>query len=231
MLKLFLENILKFIALLIITVQLLTFCSRKLHPEQAVQGVQIRPSGQKIVQLPEKRRVEIQTEILIAENKKLNAETPGINRNLEIFLKTGVEKVIDPRETSAGEIITTAQKYLGVPYCMGGTSIKCMDCSGLLVQVFALHNIRLPHNSQEQARYGTIITGKDDLVKGDLVFFTRTYKTNNFITHSGIYTGDDKFIHTSTGKGVTITSLNDSYWKEKFVFGTRVLKTWQGSNL
>lgn len=223
MMKIFLENTLKFIALLIITVQLLTFCSRKLHPEQSVQGAQIRHSDLKIVQQPDKRRVEIQTEILFAENEKLNTEITGINRNLEHFLKAGVEKVIDPRETSADEIITTARKYLGVPHCMGGTSIKCMDCSGLLVKVFAMHDIRLPHSSQEQARYGKIITGKDDLVKGDLVFFARTYKTNNFITHSGIYTGDTKFIHTSTGKGVTITSLNDSYWKEKFVFGTRVL--------
>jgi cell wall-associated NlpC family hydrolase len=228
MMKVFLENTGKLVALLFIlfltTVQLLTFCSRKIHPEQSVQGVQIRPSDRKIVQQPEKRRVEIQTEILIAENKNLNAEIPGIRRDLEHFLKAGVEKVIDPRETSAGEIITTAQKYLGVPYCMGGISIKCMDCSGLLVKVFALHDIRLPHNSQEQARYGKIITGKEDLVKGDLVFFTSTYKTNNLITHSGIYTGDTKFIHTSTGKGVIITSLNDLYWKEKFLFGTRVLK-------
>ena len=222
--KVFLENTLKFLALLIITVQFLTFCSRKLRSENSVQNVQIRHSDRKIVQQLEKRRVEIQTEILIAENEKLNSEIPGINRNLEHFLKAGVEKEIDPRKTSAAEIITTAQKYLGVPHCMGGTSIKCMDCSGLLVKVFAMHNIRLPHNSQEQARYGKIITGKDDLVKGDLVFFARTYNTNNFITHSGIYTGDAKFIHTSTGKGVIITSLNDSYWKEKFVFGTRVLE-------
>jgi hypothetical protein len=216
MLKVFLENTGKFIALLFIllfiTVQLLTYCSGKLHPEF------------KIAQQSEKRRVKIQTEILIAENEKLNAEIPGINRDLELFLKAGVEKVIDPRETSADEIITTAQKYLGVPHCMGGTSFKCMDCSGLLVTVFAMHDIRVPHNSQEQARYGKIITGKDDLVKGDLVFFTHTYKTRNFITHSGIYTGDNKFIHTSTSKGVTITSLNDSYWKEKFVFGTRLLE-------
>ena len=226
--KVFLDNTGKFIALLFIlffiTVQLLTFCARKLHPEQSVQDVQIRPSNKKIVQQPEKRRVEIQTEILIAENEKLNAKIPRINRDLEHFLKAGVEKVIDPHKISADEIITTAQKYLGVPHCMGGTSIKCMDCSGLLVTVFARHDIRLPHNSQEQARYGKIITGKDDLVKGDLVFFTRSYKTNYFITHSGIYTGDNKFIHTSTGKGVTISSLNDSYWKEKFVFGTRVLE-------
>ncbi len=62
----------------------------------------------------------------------------------------------------------------------------------------------------------------DELIKGDLVFFIRTYKTNRLITHSGIYIGNNKFIHTSTSNGVTITSLNDPWWKEKFIFGTRV---------
>ena len=72
---------------------------------------------------------------------------------------------------------------------MGGTTMKCMDCSGLLVTVFARYGIRLPHNSEEQARYGKIIAGTDELKKGDLVFFIRSYRTNHFITHSGIYIG------------------------------------------
>ncbi|TFG73904.1 MAG: NlpC/P60 family protein, partial [Thermodesulfobacteriales bacterium] len=97
------------------------------------------------------------------------------------------------------------------------------DCSGLLVTVFGTHGIVLPHNSEEQARYGKIINGKDGLKKGDLVFFIRSYKTDRFITHSGIYIGSNKFIHTSSTNGVTITSLSDPWWNEKFIFGTRIL--------
>lgn len=100
--------------------------------------------------------------------------------------------------------------------------MKCIDCSGLLVAVFKKYGIILPHNSEEQARFGKIIPGMNNLKKGDLVFFIRSYKTNNFITHSGIYLGNNKFIHTSSSKGVTITSLNDPWWSEKFIFGTRV---------
>ena len=136
----------------------------------------------------------------------------------------GTEKGIKYNNTSANEIIKTAQKYLGVPHCMGGTTMKCLDCSGLLVTVFAKHGINLPHNSEEQARYGKIISGKSELRKGDLVFFIRSYKTQHFITHSGIYVGNNKFIHTSSKKGVIITSLYDPWWNEKFIFGTRVLE-------
>ena len=152
-----------------------------------------------------------------------NIESQAEKKKLKDFMGAGTEKWINTHTTTANEIIETAQNYLGVPHCMGGTTIKCMDCSGLLVTVFAKQGIHLPHNSEEQARYGKIIAGMDELVKGDLVFFIRTYKTHHFITHSGIYVGNNKFIHTSSKNGVTITSLNDPWWNEKFIFGTRVV--------
>ena len=138
-------------------------------------------------------------------------------------MDAGIEKELNTSNASPDEIIKTARQYLGVPHCMGGTTMKCMDCSGLLVAIFDKYGIRLPHNSQEQARYGKMIAGTDKLKKGDLVFFIRSYKTSNFITHSGIYLGDNKFIHTSTSSGVTITPLNDPWWSGKFIFGTRII--------
>jgi lipoprotein Spr len=160
---------------------------------------------------------------LYPEPSFLNIKSQTEKSKLEDFMDAGYEKVINTHHTNANEIINTAQKYLGVAHCMGGTTMKCMDCSGLLVTVFANYGIQLPHNSEEQARYGTIIAGTDELIKGDLVFFIRTYKTDRLITHSGIYVGNNKFIHTSTSNGVTITSLDDQWWKEKFIFGTRIL--------
>jgi lipoprotein Spr len=146
------------------------------------------------------------------------------NKALKAFLAGGTEKkLILHKNITPDEIILTAKKYIGVPHCMGGTTAKCMDCSGLIFTVFAKYGINLPHNSQEQARYGKRIENSDRLEKGDLVFFIRSYETRNFITHTGIYLGNNKFIHTSSKNGVTITSLTDPWWKEKFIFGTRIL--------
>jgi lipoprotein Spr len=153
-----------------------------------------------------------------------NIEGHSEEKKLNSFLGAGVEKRTDTHNTSADEIISTAQKYLGVPHCMGGTTMKCIDCSGLVLAVFAKHGIPLPHNSEDQARFGKIIPGKDKLRKGDLVFFIRSYKTRQLITHSGIFIGNNQFIHTSSKNGVTITSINDPWWKEKFIFGTRILE-------
>jgi len=151
-----------------------------------------------------------------------NTENKAEKKELKDFMEGGTEKAVETRKVTPDDIIITARKYLGVPHCMGGTTMKCIDCSGLLVAVFARHSIKLPHSSEEQARYGRLITDMGKLQKGDLVFFIRSYRTSRFITHSGIYMGDNKFIHTSTSLGVTITSLDDPWWKEKYLFGTRI---------
>lgn len=151
-----------------------------------------------------------------------NLESRAEKKQMKVFMEAGVEKKLDTHSATPDEIIKTAQRFLGVPHCMGGTTVKCMDCSGLLVTVFATHGIKLPHSSEGQARYGRIITGMENLKKGDLVFFIRSYRTKQFITHSGICIGNGKFIHTSSSKGVTVTSLNDPWWSERYLFGTRV---------
>lgn len=144
------------------------------------------------------------------------------SRELKAFINSGVEKRLETGKISSNDIAKTAKTYLGTPHCMGGQTKKCTDCSGFIMAVFAEHGISLPHNSEEQARYGEIIWNKTSLQEGDLVFFIKTYSTQSYITHSGIYLGDNTFIHTSTSKGVTITSLDNSWWKDKFIFGTRV---------
>ncbi|TFG42235.1 MAG: NlpC/P60 family protein, partial [Bacteroidia bacterium] len=158
------------------------------------------------------------------ESSLMNIESPAEKKKMDAFMNSGIEKVIDTHNATPDKIIKTARQYLGVPHCMGGTTKKCMDCSGLLVTVFASYGIKLPHNSEDQARYGIIIARMENLQKGDMVFFVRSYRTSKFITHSGIYIGDNKFIHTSTSDGVTITSLNDPWWNEKYLFATRVFR-------
>lgn len=197
----------KFTILLIAVTQLLIIsCSKDIYKDQAKQSAESR------------------NDYKVTATKKINVPTDdqAESKKLKKFTESGTGKTVNIKNATPEEVINTARKYMGVHHCMGGTSMKCLDCSGLLVVVFAKYGIQLPHNSQEQARYGKKIPRMDQLVKGDLVFFKRSYKTSNYITHSAIYIGDNKFIHTSVSYGVTITSLDDKYWHEKFVFGTRL---------
>lgn len=158
-------------------------------------------------------------QIPVSSVKYNNAE---ISSEMRLFLGSGTERKLDVGRKKPKQIIKTARKYIGTPHCMGGTTGKCMDCSGLTYVSFAKNKIEIPRNSQEQARYGRVIFNQGDLKKGDLVFFTKSYSTSDYITHVGIYLGNGKFIHASTSAGVTETPLDNPWWSQRFVFGTRV---------
>jgi murein DD-endopeptidase / murein LD-carboxypeptidase len=145
-----------------------------------------------------------------------------IDSQMQSFLNGGAERKLDTGRKKPKQIIRTAEKFIGTPHCLGGTSKKCMDCSGLTYVSFAAHKISIPHNSQEQARYGRIIYNRNDLKRGDLVFFTKSYNSADYITHVGIYLGNNKFIHASTSNGVIETPFNNPWWNQRFVFGTRI---------
>lgn len=113
------------------------------------------------------------------------------------------------REATPDAIINTAFNFLGVPYMWGGTSIKNVDCSGLIRSVFYMNGILLPRNASQQAKVGVPVS-MDALEPGDLLFFGTPAQDGNAekITHVGIYMGDDVYIHAS--QIVRISNLDPS---------------------
>jgi cell wall-associated NlpC family hydrolase len=69
----------------------------------------------------------------------------------------------------------------------------------------------LPRSTEFQAQLGESVR-KDQLRAGDLVFF----KTGMTDRHVGVYLEDGKFLHASTSQGVTISGLDESYWKSAY---------------
>jgi cell wall-associated NlpC family hydrolase len=127
--------------------------------------------------------------------------------------------------TKADNIINTALTFSGVRYKYGGTTSKGMDCSGLLYVSFAEHDIKLPRTSIHMAEEGKKIRIRD-VEKGDLLFF-KTQKRAKRINHVGMVVhvdGDEiKFIHSSSSRGVTVSSLREGFWNNAFVKATRIL--------
>lgn len=113
------------------------------------------------------------------------------------------------RELTGQNIVSTAMKFLGVPYMWGGTSIKEADCSGLARCVYLMNGLLLPRNASQQARTGVEVP-LDALEPGDLLFFGTPAdgdKPERY-NHVGIYIGGSRFIHAS--HLVRISSLDSS---------------------
>jgi cell wall-associated NlpC family hydrolase len=114
---------------------------------------------------------------------------------------------------------STAAQYLGTPYRFGGEDASGIDCSSFVQKVFREHQIDLPRTAREQSRVGSEVAA-GDLRKGDLVFF-HTYAS--YPSHVGIYLGEGKMIHASSGKGeVTVSDLNSDYYRSRFLGAKRV---------
>ena len=121
-------------------------------------------------------------------------------------------------------LIENATDNIGVKYKAGGTTKSGFDCSGLVFTSFESENIKLPRSSYEQSKVGKIIN-IDDAQKGDLIFF-KTNKSKQ-INHVGLITevksDEIKFIHSSTSKGVIISSTKEPYYKNSFAQINRVV--------
>ncbi|BAN97163.1 lipoprotein spr precursor [Plautia stali symbiont] len=109
--------------------------------------------------------------------------------------------------------------WKGVRYRLGGDTKRGIDCSAFVQRTFREQfGLELPRSTSEQQDSGKKIL-RSKLRPGDLVLF-RAGSTGR---HVGIYLGNDNFVHASTSSGVIISSLNDSYWKNRYREARRVL--------
>lgn len=127
---------------------------------------------------------------------------------------------LTPAGVNRDQVLLNVVGLLGVPYAFGKSSRDGMDCSAFTSKIFSgAMNVQLPRSTRDQFRVGNAVT-KYDLQFGDLVFFNTT---GHSPSHVGIYIEDDLFAHASVSYGVTISSLESSYYKKRFVGAKRVV--------
>jgi cell wall-associated NlpC family hydrolase len=111
-------------------------------------------------------------------------------------------------------LVETATNYVGIPYLWGGATEAGFDCSGLAMAVYRLNGLQLPRSSREQYARGEPVP-LDRLRKGDLLFFATGGGTA--VTHVGIYTGGESFIHApKRGRRIGSDRL-EGYYRQHLV--------------
>lgn len=140
------------------------------------------------------------------------ALNPKSNPNLEF-------RDYEVNQKLYSQLLSHYKQWKGAPYKYGGTTKRGVDCSAFVQNAYRnAFKIRIPRTTKLQSQVGQEI-GMADLQIGDLIFFKTGYKTR----HVGIYLGGGEFMHASTKKGVTISSLDNPYyikqlWKIQRIF-------------
>jgi cell wall-associated NlpC family hydrolase len=116
-------------------------------------------------------------------------------------------------------LLDAVDQWYGVRYRIGGTDKSGIDCSAFALAVYAAaYGITLPRVSREQYRNSRKISATE-LKEGDLVFFNTRGRG---VSHVGIYLGNNHFAHSSVSKGVTVSSLFEPYYLQRFVGAGRI---------
>lgn len=117
------------------------------------------------------------------------------------------------------KVVRAALSYVGSPYRFGGTDRRGIDCSALVQNSFREVGINLPRTAALQYGEGVFVP-QNRLTPGDLVFFQTTRPG---VSHVGVYLGERKFVHATSSGRVRTNSLDESYYRTRFVGAKTIL--------
>ena len=134
---------------------------------------------------------------------------------------TASEASVSASASSAAALATLlrleGESWIGIPYRWGGTTRRGIDCSAFVQQYMrSVLDVELTRTTASQRHEGVHVA-KEDLQPGDLVFFRR-----RGTRHVGVYLGSGEFIHASTSRGVTVSTMEEGYWSRYYWMARRV---------
>lgn len=153
--------------------------------------------------------------------KKSSSSPPRSDPPKTTSLSEKYSKIIGQRVTNEA-LYREIDQWIGTPYTYGGKTKSGIDCSNFVCQIlkqvyqkpagFYLPSAKLAEQGQK--------INSSQAEEGDLVFFS--INSNSKVSHVGVYLANNKFVHASTSRGVMISSLQEEYYKKRFLYLRRV---------
>lgn len=165
-------------------------------------------SGKVVAKLPKNQLVTVSSQSKGWAKVSTKGKTGYVSSQYIAPKAAAVKKTSAPKPAAntadyKSKAISVAKSNLRVKYKWGGTTTSGFDCSGLVTYSFG--------------KAGTKVTSYQP---GDLLFYATS--GGKKVTHVAIYIGNGQMIHSATSKGVSIVSINNSYWKPKFIGAKRI---------
>jgi len=114
---------------------------------------------------------------------------------------------------------TAVADWIGTPHRLGGTDRHGIDCSAFVRRLYrTVFDLELPRTTAQQVQLGRPVT-RGKMRTGDLVFFQPDKKYR----HVGVYLSRGEFAHASKSRGVTISQMDNPYWKRVLLAIRRIL--------
>ena len=146
--------------------------------------------------------------ISLGENKVEKSNTFSFS---DIFVNSNKEDT-----DKCKKITSLAKTKLGKKYVWGASGNKnTYDCSSFVKYVYKKNGIELPRTSINQSKVGKYVK-RDELQKGDLIFFDTSKRRKGYVNHVGIYLGDNKFIHASSAKKKVVVSNLSKFYGQRY---------------
>jgi cell wall-associated NlpC family hydrolase len=126
------------------------------------------------------------------------------------------EKSSDPavNPTRAEEIVSTAQRFLGVRFLAGGTTAQGIDGKGLISVVYRIHGFPSANGRGEPNEKGKRVS-KKDLEPADILIFSGDQE--------GMYLGNERFMLVPRKGKVQIAGIRDRRYANAFHYGIRII--------
>lgn len=153
-------------------------------------------------------------------DNKLAGHTATNANFSELQLKYSSLLGTEPDQIEITDLLRNADEWYGTKYRMGGTTKSGIDCSAFVQCIYlATFGVAVPRTAFEQFKASNRISATA-MKEGDLVFFN----TTGGVSHVGIYLRNNKFIHASSARGVTVSDLFDPYYLKRFLGVGRIEK-------